>query len=422
MKPAVDFIRHLFQYIAQPDRAEAFQEFLGRLENNPSWEEIFQLLQIQGLAPFTYYSLRAPEWQSRLPKPFLAQLKKAFRETSLQNFFLQRELKRLSEHFIEARLMVIPLKGASLINRVYPLPGLRPMQDMDLLIPDRDWEKVRGVLLKAGYRPLSDLPEKWVKGFHFHAAFILPGRKVVVEVHWNLTDEHLLPLNKWKALWDRAYFSEPARSWFLADRDRFLYQCLHLYKHGTFNAVLARQPDRQDLLFDPLSGNRLIWFLDLWLLMKAKPLPDLEGLIREAQHWRVGPALHSGLVLTQALFRSLPQWAWPPGHSLPAIPPVKYFLLARLAAAAAGEKPWTRTLLKRLQTLDQRLHARPVRALDLMDRLFPSPDQRREWSERHSRGWVPLLYLFVFLQGLGSAFPQASTLFKMKRCRGLKKS
>ena len=36
-------------------------------------------------------------------------------------------------------------------------------------------------------------------------------------------------------------FFESARSWFLADRDQFLYQCLHLYKHGTFNAVLARQ-------------------------------------------------------------------------------------------------------------------------------------------------------------------------------------
>ncbi len=49
-------------------------------------------------------------------------------------------------------------------------------------------------------------------------------------------------LNQWKTLWDRVYFSESTRSWFLADRDQFLYQCLHLYKHGTFNAVLARHP------------------------------------------------------------------------------------------------------------------------------------------------------------------------------------
>ena len=134
MKPAVDFIRHFFQYLAQPDRVETFHKFLGRSEKGLPWEELFLLLHLQGLAPFTYYSLRAPEWESCLPEPFLAQLKYAFRETSLQNFFLQRELKRLNEHFIEARLMVIPLKGASLINRFYPLPGLRPMQDIDLLI------------------------------------------------------------------------------------------------------------------------------------------------------------------------------------------------------------------------------------------------------------------------------------------------
>ncbi len=422
MKPAVDFIRHFFQYVAQPDRVEAFQKFLERSEKNLPWDELFLLLHSQGLAPFTYYSLRAPEWQSHLPESFLAQLKNAFRETSLQNFFLQRELKRLNELFIKDCLMVIPLKGASLINRFYPLPGLRPMQDIDLLIQDRDWEKVKQVMLTAGYRPLSDLPEKWVKGFHFHAAFFLPGPEVVVEVHWNLTDEHLLPFTNWQALWDRAFFSESARSWFLADRDQFLYQCLHLYKHGTFNAVLARQPNLMEFLFEPLSGNRLIWFLDLWLLMKDERFPDLDGLIREARHWRVGPALHSGLVLTQALFQPLPPWAWPPGHPPPALPRVKYFLLARLADGAAKESRWTRTLLVRLQSLDQRLHVRPVRALDMIDRLFPSPDQRREWSERHSRGWVPFLYLFAFLRGLGSSLSQFSTLIKMKRYRGLKKS
>ena len=156
--------------------------------------------------------------------------------------------------------------------------------------------------------------------------------------------------------------------------------------------------------------------------MKDEPLPDLEGLIREAQHWQMGPALHSGLVLTQALFQPLPQWTWPAGHPLPAIPRVKYFLLARLAAGAVKETRWTRTLLKRLQSLDQRLHVRPVRALDLIDRLFPSPDQRREWSERHSKGWVPFLYLFAFLRGLGSSLSQVATLIKMKRYRGLKKS
>ena len=33
--------------------------------------------------------------------------------------------------------------------------------------------------------------------------------------------------------------------------------------------------------------------------MKDERFPDLDGLIREARHWRVGPALHSGLVLTR---------------------------------------------------------------------------------------------------------------------------
>ena len=74
MKLAVDFIRHLFQYIAQPNEVEAFQKFLGLSEKILPWEGLFQLLHVQGLAPFTYYSLRAPEWQCRLSETFLTQL------------------------------------------------------------------------------------------------------------------------------------------------------------------------------------------------------------------------------------------------------------------------------------------------------------------------------------------------------------
>ena len=146
--------------------------------------------------------------------------------------------------------MVIPLKGASLINRSYPLPVSDPMQDSTCLFMTGTGKGAKQVMLTAGNRPLSDLPEKWVKGFHFHAAFFLPGREVVVEVHWNLTDEHLLPFSKWQALWDRAYFQNPPGPGF------WLMGSVSLpvpapYKHGTFNAVLARQPNLMEFLLNP---------------------------------------------------------------------------------------------------------------------------------------------------------------------------
>ena len=76
----------------------------------------------------------------------------------------------------------------------------------------------------------------------------------------------------------------------------------------------------------------------------------------------------------------------------------------------------------RLQSLDQRLHVRPVRALDMIDRSFsfsgPAAGMVGAVFQRMGAFSIPVR----FSSWTGSSLSQFSILIKMKRYRGLKKS
>ncbi|RPH87714.1 MAG: hypothetical protein EHM75_04725 [Desulfobacteraceae bacterium] len=338
-KPARRFIRYLFHYAASPGQGEPLKTFLQGREAEPAGEELLALLQEHGLAPWTHQTLKAEGLDRLLPASLRDGLRQSFRKTALQNFFLHRELKKLTLNFRKAGVRVVPLKGAGLFTRVYPLIALRPMRDIDLLIRPEDRDRIREILLDSGYLPPNDFPQGLIDSLHFNCAFNLPERNLTVEVHWRLSDKDRLPSNTWVKLWDRLQFDEAAGCWLLSPPDQFLFLCHHLDRHGTFNQGLARHPVNSEFVVDPLSGNRLIWFVDLWRLMTGRTGLDLTTVLPLAREWQVEPALHSGVILTQALFRPLPGWSWPPNAALPAPRRIKAALLAWLQEGGFQKSP-----------------------------------------------------------------------------------
>jgi hypothetical protein len=369
--PARLFIRTLFQYAAYPRRPEPLKNFLQDRQGELDGGELLPLLWEHGLAPWTHQTLKAEGLDRLLPASLRDGLRQSFRKTALQNFFLHRELKKLTLNFRKAGVRVVPLKGAGLFTRVYPLIALRPMRDIDLLIRPEDRDRIRKILLDSGYLPPNDFPRGLIDSLHFNCAFNLPERNLTVEVHWRLSDKDRLPSNTWVKLWDRLQFDEAAGCWLLSPPDQFLFLCHHLDRHGSFNQGLARHPVNSEFVVDPLSGNRLIWFVDLWRLMTGRTGLDLTTVLPLAREWQVEPALHSGVVLTQALFRPLPRWSWPSNAALPAPRRTKEALLAWLQEGASRNLRGRRALLARLQRTDQALQMRPIRLLDLWDRFFP---------------------------------------------------
>jgi putative nucleotidyltransferase-like protein len=70
------------------------------------------------------------------------------------------------------------MKGVELAAR-YPEPILRPLRDVDLLVPDA--ARTEAELLRAGFEPLGDRPP-WANPHH-RPPLVRPGLPIVVEVH-----------------------------------------------------------------------------------------------------------------------------------------------------------------------------------------------------------------------------------------------
>jgi hypothetical protein len=101
-------------------------------------------------------------------------------------FFLQPELSRVLEGLDSAGVDVIPLKGAFLMNAVYPDVSLRPVGDLDLLAREEDLPRAMETLAGLGYRSKKGsepLPSGAVDDHHHCPRVLSPDGSVELELH-----------------------------------------------------------------------------------------------------------------------------------------------------------------------------------------------------------------------------------------------
>jgi hypothetical protein len=73
------------------------------------------------------------------------------------------------------------LKGISISLQHYPVPHTRPMGDIDILVPELDFERVESSLLRIGMVRASDRIQP--PGSHHGTPLVHPNRRVWIEVH-----------------------------------------------------------------------------------------------------------------------------------------------------------------------------------------------------------------------------------------------
>src|ERR1700739_667047 len=74
------------------------------------------------------------------------------RFTAVQNLLLHRELSTILRALQESRIPVLALKGIVLAHSVYPDLSLRPMSDLDLLVPPGRREEAVRILQTLDYK------------------------------------------------------------------------------------------------------------------------------------------------------------------------------------------------------------------------------------------------------------------------------
>ena len=220
------------------------------------WNETLAIALRHGVAPLLHRALQSADALAALPDDVRARLEEERRATALDNLRNYGEFRRVARALAEQHIPVIALKGLHLAELVYRDISLRPMGDMDILVPHSMVEPTVAVLRGLGFEPDRGVPSAYC------IDLTQRGSGVLVEVHWTLanpTEAYTPPIDD---IWRRAV---PAT---LGDADTLvmspefllLYVCAHLAHHHHFAADFRALCDIANIID---SGHTLDWALVL---------------------------------------------------------------------------------------------------------------------------------------------------------------
>ena len=268
----------------------------------------------------------------------------AHRVAALQAMLARQELIECAGLLEAAGLAPIALKGAWLAHHAYPTPALRPMRDLDLLVPAARILEGYAALLAAGYVELEppEMPLTDVIRLDKHMPALVAPRGSTVELHHRLWEpdgrlDHATPVQDEAALWARAVRdAEGIR--YLSPQDTLAHLIIH--------AVYSHRLDCGPLLLPDIDFLLQTFVVD-WAEFWARA---------ENEGWRSGARLVLELVATYRAGAAIdfgPDQGKPaPSEVLAAAPDLLLQELdtrrsAGLAAAALSAGP--KKLLQRLR-------------------------------------------------------------------------
>ena len=157
------------------------------------------------------------------------------------------EGKRILSALNSEELDCIALKGWEM-RLLYPKPTMRQMADLDILVREYNYQKIKKLMIRLGYK--AEPESSWM-----HDSFIKDS--ITVEIHKRLTDDSG-EIQKWeKQLWSRAIPTDESSHIFcMKHEDYYIFHLLHMYK---------------DFHYGCLGLRRVI---DTWLISHAYPYMD----------------------------------------------------------------------------------------------------------------------------------------------------
>ncbi|MBI4672643.1 MAG: nucleotidyltransferase family protein [Chloroflexi bacterium] len=256
--------------------------------DNATWQALLERAKVQGLSPLLYAALETHGFVN-VPAFVVDSLQDIYRNSALATAVAHREMETLLSRFTAQQIDVVVLKGAALSKWLYPLPGLRPFGDLDLLIHQTDRSAASVFLNTCGYQEADGLGAAFYTAFScelgFHRA--APPR-LNVDLHWQLLNPNFYRRRvKLDWFWGRTqlFVSGPVMARMFDPTAQLVHLALHLgVQHG--------------------NAPRLIHFYDLALLIcKYGAAMDWRTAAAYVQDTGLARPVHQVLIQTQAAWK-----------------------------------------------------------------------------------------------------------------------
>ncbi len=217
--------------------------------DNIDWFSLIKTRKYTHILPIVYYTLKKLNLLDRVSPPqAINDLRKLFLTLTSQNLRLLNELGNILQALAEVDTRIMLLKGIALATRAYPECGLRPMNDIDLLIEDRsEATEIARIFRGLGYQPLEETPQDVLsKAIIPETTFCKDGRRLFsFDVHYFLPYLGGKPnrsgLTNTERVWQNAYVSNVGDhpAWLMCPEDTIPNLIGHrIRRHGEDSVIL----------------------------------------------------------------------------------------------------------------------------------------------------------------------------------------
>lgn len=237
-------------------------------------QNVFQISMLQSLSSITFMGLQKSKHIGSMEQDLIRKWGVLVKQSLRKIVLLDIEREKLSAYLEEQQIWFMPLKG-SILQKLYPVYGMRQMSDNDILFDAAHRKDIRAYMEENGFETVEYEQ-------NHHDVYMKPPI-YNFEMHTELFGRKNNPV------WQNYYSDVKSRlklkdgkvyEYCFTDEDFYIYQILHSYKHYR------------------LGGTGLRHILDTFVFLSSKKdTMDREYLRHELDTLEA----HSYAVLTEAL-------------------------------------------------------------------------------------------------------------------------
>ncbi len=221
--------------------AGTYSSAVGKLlDGHLDWPLVLELASWHRLSGLLFHALRQEEFNKHVPQWVMQELEEVYYGNFARNLYYQAELGKALQALQAEGIPTIVLKGAALAERVYKDIGLRPMVDLDIMVPERSMERADIAVRRLGYLP-KESPEKQQKireNHRHYPALVSPDQMVPIEVHRHIV-ESTSPFHfDLAGFWTRAQGATVAgaQALVLGPEDQLTHLCLNCFQNRKYRS------------------------------------------------------------------------------------------------------------------------------------------------------------------------------------------
>ncbi len=202
------------------------------------WQAMWQMASSHRITPLLYWQLQQKKLE--IPTEWLDKYQASYKKSAMRSLKIQNELQKLHTILTDTGIRFVALKGTYLANNIYINPALRPMRDIDLLMPKEKLLIAFKKLISLGYTIVkkyqnTQVPESWLD-ISKHLPPLVSPNNIVVEIHDKLFHPGDWPgedLTSDRNFWQRCTQISIANRQFEVISDTELL--LHLIVHSSYD-------------------------------------------------------------------------------------------------------------------------------------------------------------------------------------------